>query len=262
MKLKVGARDSGFDLIGEYSVTPATVHAVAVQVKHRASFDIATLRSFLGRVERRGNEFDEYILVTSSPLNASVHQVLKSWTTAVSAPRVHLLGQQEVVELLQKNPAIANKYFPAVRRRVTRRRLIGAASGLGAAFSVLALILSLYETLVPKEKSTFQGQIFAVEDSLKGLRALEQSLQGLKRELEQTSEESNRIRREYEEVMKLKVVTAEQLEQIRKAVSSQSAWEVFLNYFFGFLLGVASSALATIIMDRIKKRRALSGAST
>ncbi len=132
-------------------------------------------------------------------------------------------------------------------------------SSAGVLVSVISLLFSIVPFTKDKERDSFESQIQAVEANLNSLKALERSLSALKKELQTTSEESARIKREYEEALKLKAITSEQLEQVKKAVSAQSASDTFLNYFFGFLLGVAGSVLATVITDRWKAKRALSG---
>jgi predicted PurR-regulated permease PerM len=170
-----------------------------------------------------------------------------------------LLGQQDVFHLLAKHSDVAAKYFKEVAQKVRQRRLSVSISLLGVVASVVSLFFSIIPFTKDKERDSFESQIQAVEANLNSLRALERNLSALKKELQTTSEESARIKREYEEALKLKAITAEQLEQIKKAVSAQSTMDTFLNYFFGFLLGVAGSILATVITDRWKARRALSG---
>ena len=97
----------------------------------------------------------------------------------------------------------------------------------------------------------------SVEDSLARLGDLERGLLALKVDLENKARESAQVSKEYEEAMRLKALTSEQLESVRRAVSSQSRSDVFWNYFFGFILGVAGSVVATILTDKWKQRRSL-----
>lgn len=170
-----------------------------------------------------------------------------------------LLGQQEVFQLLTKHSGVAAKYFKEVIKRVRQRRLMFVTSSAGVLVSVISLLFSIVPLTKDQERDSFESQIQTVESNLNNLKALERGLSALKKELRTTSEESARIKREYEEALKLKAITSEQLEKVKKAVSAQPASETFLNYCFGFLLGVASSVLATVITDRLKAKRALSG---
>lgn len=216
------------------------------------------LRLFIDRLSKSDLRFDEYVFITSSPLTATHQQAIQSATVSQSGLNILLLGQQEVFQLLAKNPSVAAKYFKAVAQQIRQRRLTLAGSLFGVLASVLSLVFAIVPFSKDKEPASFENQIQAVETNLNSLKALERSLYALKKELQTTSEESARIKHEYEEALKLKAITSEQLEQIKTAVSAQSASDTFLNYFFGFLLGVAGSILATVITDRWKAKRALS----
>jgi hypothetical protein len=217
------------------------------------------LRLFLERLSKEPQKFDEYIFITSSPI-ADIHRQLKDSAAAKALNAlVQILGRAELTQLLDSHPAVAMKYFKSVRDRIKRRRAAAWISALALTASLGGLSSAIY-SLVRFErepKSELTEQVGAVEASLVRLRDLERSLTNLKKELQEKSAESARIAKEYEEAMKLKALTSEQLDQIKKAVNSQSRMDVFLNYFWGFLLGVAGSILATIIVDMWKRRRAL-----
>jgi septal ring factor EnvC (AmiA/AmiB activator) len=153
------------------------------------------------------------------------------------------------------------KYFSSVRDRIKQRRIRTWVSAVILAASLAGLSNAIFYFLPVKHepKSELTEQVGAVEASLDRLRDLERSLKSLKKELQEKSQESARVTREYEEAMKLKAITAEQLDQVKKAVNSQTRMETFLTYFWGLLSGVAGSILATIITDKLKQRRVLQG---
>ena len=257
--LNSGGLHQGYDLRGEKSSAEGTPIKIAIAVKHRRAFDPEGVWRFIERISQSGLKFDEYIFITSSPLTPEHLQAVQSQAAIKSGLNISLVDQKEIFNLLAKHPTVGAKYFKSVVQEVRRRRIAFAFSLIG----VLASVLSLFLTIVPHKTDTdrdsFQSQIQAVESNLAGLKVLERSLSALKKELQATSEESARIKLQYEEALKLKAITAEQLEQIKKAVNAQSVTDTFWNYFFGFVMGVAGSMLATIIMDRWKARRALSG---
>ncbi|MEW9902353.1 hypothetical protein [Pseudomonas putida] len=76
-------------------------------------------------------------------------------------------------------------------------------------------------------------------------------------ELQEKSAETARIQLEYEDALKLRSFTDEEIYRFKKAASITNAMETFLNYFYGFIIGVFGSILATIVTDRWKARRAL-----
>ena len=259
LRLNSDEKNRWFDITGERPSAEGKPRTVAIEVKHRTTFHPEGLRLFIDRLSKSDMRFDEYVFITSSPLTPAHLEAINSETVARSGLNIQLLGQQDVFHLLSRHPDVAAKYFKEVAQKVRHRRLSLWMSSVGVVASVVSLLFSIIPFTKDKERDSFESQIQAVEANLNSLKALERNLSALKKELQTTSEESARIKREHEEALKLKAITAEQLEQIKKAVSAQSTMDTFLNYFFGFLLGVAGSILATVITDRWKARRELSG---
>lgn len=233
--------------------------SVAIEVKHRSALSPDNLRLFLDRLAQRELWFDEFIFITSSPLEDKHKKLVDLKSAKALSASFRILGQQEVIQLLKNHPSIAKKYFKSVQKRVRSRKISAVMSVVTLVSSIGLLSNSLYAFLEPDEqtKNSVSIQIKSVEESLSKLGDLEKGLKDLKKELQQKAEESVRVTAEYEQAMKLKELTAEQLEQVRNAVAGQSRWEIFKNYFFGFLLGVAGSVLATILTDKWKQRKEL-----
>lgn len=259
LRLNTDEKNHWFDITGERPSPKGKPRTVAIEVKHRTTFHPEGLWLFIDRLSKSNMRFDEYVFITSSPLTPAHLEAINSEAVARSGISIQFLGQQDVFHLLSKHSDVAAKYFKEVAQKVRQRRLSLWLSSVGVVASVVSMLFAIIPFTKDKERDSFESQIQAVEANLNSLRALERNLSALKKELQTTSEESTRIKMEYEEALKLKAITAEQLEQIKKAVSAQSTTDTFLNYFFGFLLGVAGSILATVITDRWKARRELSG---
>jgi hypothetical protein len=212
------------------------VKTMAVEVSHRTSFHPLGLNHFFERLSREERKFDEYVFITSSPLQDIHHKMLDSAAARALGSPIRLLGQDEVFALLDRYPAISAKYFKSLRKRVKLRNASEIISVVGVIFSLLGLGASFYEyrKTPPLKPDSFGTQITSVEESLARLKALEAGLQGLKEELKSKSDEAARVSKEYEDAMKLKALTKEQLEQVKLAVGSQSRAEVFMNYFLGW----------------------------
>lgn len=233
--------------------------SVAIKTSHRSIFHPEGLRLFLELLSKEERRFDEYIFITSSSIKDIPREMVNFNAAKVQNAQIGIYGQLDLIELLSRHQAVAAKYFKSVRERVRMRRVSALISSAALVASLGGLGSSLYSLLGPKQQpdTQFSTQIRSVEESLSRLTDLERNLRKLKEELQEKSAESARVSKEYDEAMKLKALTTEQLEQVRKAVNSQNRWDVFQNYFFGFLLGVAGSVLATIITDKWKQRKAL-----
>lgn len=258
LTISAGEAPRWIDAVG-FKKVPNGTRSVAIEAKHRTAFHPEGLRLFLERLAQESTKFDEYIFITSSPIQDVHRQVSNSQAAMSLNAEIRLLGRNDILSLLDQHSYVAAKYFKTARDRQQRQKFAALVSSFAVAVSVGVLGNLLYDTLrsSAEPSSKLTEQVKTVENSLARLRDLEQSLKALKNDLEQKSVESARITKEYEEAMKLKALTAEQLEQVKKAVSGQSGTEIFLNYFFGILLGVAGSVLATVITDRWKQRREL-----
>lgn len=258
LTVSAGEAPRWIDAVGFRKASTGT-RSVAIEAKHRTAFHPEGLRLFLERLAREATKFDEYIFITSSPILDIHRQVPNSQAAKSLNAEIKLLGRDDILSLLEQHRHVAAKYFKTARDRQQRQKIAASASLVAAAVSMGVVGNLIYDSLKPgvEPSSKLAEQVKSVENSLARLRDLELSLKVLRDELERKSTESAQIAKEYEEAMKLKALTAEQLEQVRKAVSGQTRTEIFLNYFFGFLLGVAGSVLATIITDRWKQRREL-----
>ncbi|WP_227553602.1 hypothetical protein [Acinetobacter haemolyticus] len=77
--------------------------------------------------------------------------------------------------------------------------------------------------------------------------------------MQKTQRESETIKREYEKSQELKQLTDDQQAAIRAAIGASSPpwWIKPLDYFFGFILGIGASVIASFIHERIKRNKAL-----
>ena len=236
--------------------TSSGIRTVAMEASHRRSLQGEALRRFVDRIAKEDHTFDEFIFVTSSPVGEATRAALLSAAVDYS---LTLIGQDELLALLDKHQRVAAKYFRQVKARVQVQRSFLLVSSAGVVLSLLGLGSGLYNFIATKSEppSALSMQVKSVEDSLARLGDLERGLLALKVDLENKARESAQVSKEYEEAMRLKALTSEQLESVRRAVSSQSRSDVFWNYFFGFILGVAGSVVATILTDKWKQRRSL-----
>lgn len=251
-----GRPDKGVDFVATKEETGKHLK-IAIEIKHRTSLHPDGLRMALERSSDYFSDFDEVVIITSSPLTDTHRKLVTLPSIKDKGLNVKLIGQSDIFELLDKNKDIAERYFEKVREKVKIRNYLEYTAALGAIISIFGLVFSLYTFNIEKTGASLNNQIDSVEVALKGVRDLEKSLSKLKGDLQDTSSESERIKREYEEALKLKSITSEQLNQIKKAVSAQSKPEIVMNYLLGFLLGLGSSIFGAIIYERIKRFRTL-----
>ncbi|WP_049276017.1 hypothetical protein [Pseudomonas putida] len=250
-------RLSAFDIEGRCRSANGKEELIAVEVKHRTHFHIGQLKEFISKIGELDARFNSLIYITSAPISNRQRDLIESTFSNSRSQHITVIGQHELHSMLEKHPAIGEKYFKAAVVKKKKRTFIAAGSGVIVAFASLSLLSTAWKEVVHPAHFTFEDRINEVVQNLQGLKALEDSLHDLKIELEEKSAETARIQLEYEQALKLKSFTDEEINRFKKAASTTNAVETFLNYFYGFIIGVFGSILATIITDRWKARRAL-----
>jgi len=124
----------------------------------------------------------------------------------------------------------------------------------GALVAVSSGLIS--QLLFPHEKvPTLSSQIAQVESALNEISRLSESLGGLKKDLETTAKEKERIEAEYKKATELKALTETQLAAVRAALTHKSIFEVIKDNLLSFFLGVLSSFVASILWFWARRKR-------
>jgi len=128
--------------------TKQGVQSVAINVTHRSTFHPEGLRLFLERLSKEDQKFDEYVFVTSSPIQ-EIHRKLSN-SNAVTAmnAEVKILGQAELISLLDSYPVVVAKYFKSVRDRVRLRKIATSLSSVALAISIGGHYQHFHENVV------------------------------------------------------------------------------------------------------------------
>lgn len=235
---------------------------------HRIEFSVDEFKDFIDDcLKHWESDFKQLSFVTSAP----IHDHYRFWiddTLSKEFKRKNIwlnkgsdffkvIGQEKLFDLLDSKQGVASKYFENAMSRARTRKLMMHTSILVVALSTGwgAFKLHSAQNTLAKSESDFSTQIASVEDSLRKLRDLEAELQILKFEIQQKSVESIIITKEYEDALKLKSITSEQLEQIHKAVTTQGMFEFAMNFLVGIATGLATSFLYSIATDRWKRKK-------
>jgi hypothetical protein len=251
-------KQSAYDIEGMRLHAQGGEEKIAIEVKHRSHFQMQDLKKSISKIQTVSEKIDTFIYITSAPISAKQQQETnQKLIDNPSDLQIKVLGQQDLYALLSKHRKIADKYFKTATAKKNKRFFWLTSSTVMVVFSALSLVSTTWKEMMNHETTTFEDRIDAVEKNLRGLKSLEESLKDLKAELQEKSAESARIKLEYEEALKLQSFTEEEIDRFKKAASATSPTDTFLNYLYGFILGVFGSILATIITDQWKVRRAL-----
>jgi len=123
-----------------------------------------------------------------------------------------------------------------------------------AIIGIFVSITSFLGTFVERDKAGLPTQIREVEDAIRNLRNLENYLEKTKNEMIATKQAKDKIEEEYSQAKELEKLTNRQIEAISLAVNKRTKTDVIIDYFWGFVLGVASSLVASYIYGMIKRK--------
>lgn len=249
VELVGGQGDQGVDIIGE-----AEGQKIAVQVKHTRQLSPSNVRRIIDQVQASSYQPKQLIIMTSAILSPSLRDSIQQLPNDIT---VRLIGQDEVLQALNEHPDIRRlQMAPALLRTIRQRweLIVGVA---GALSSIAALLASGIFFFVQPEKPQLQERIETVERAIGSLEDLEKQLIDIKRDMVETEKAAKAIEQEYVKAKELEKLTQEQFEAVKSALRSQSWQKTAFNYGLGFVLGIASSLIASVIYSRTRQHRAL-----
>ncbi len=249
VELAGGPGDQGVDLIGE-----TEGQQIAVQVKHTKQLSLSSVRRIIDQLQASSYQPKQLVIMTSAALSPSLKAAIQQLPSDMT---VRLIGQDEVLQVLNEHPEIQrSQVAPAQRRMIRLRRelIVGIA---GALASIAGLLFSGVSFFVQPEKPQLQERIETVERAIGNLKDLEKQLTDIKGDMVETEKAAKAIEQEYTKAKELKKITEEQFEAVKTALRSRSWQKTVFDYGLGFILGIAASLMSSVIFSRIRQRRAL-----
>ena len=249
VELVGGPGDQGVDIIGE-----TEGQQIAVQVKHMRQLSLSIVRRIIDQVQAGSYQPKQLVIMTSAILSPSLRNLILKLPSDIT---VRLIDQDEVLRALNNHPEIQRLQLAPAQRRTIRQRwelILGLAGALSSIAGVLASGIFFF---VQPEKPQLQERIETVERALGSLKDLEEQLTDIKGDMVETEKAAKVIEHEYAKAKELEKLTQEQFEAVKNALRSQSWQKTALNYGLGFVLGIASSLIASVIYSRIRQHRSL-----
>lgn len=249
VELVGGPGDQGVDIIGE-----AEGQKIVVQVKHTRQLSLSIVRRIIDQVRASSYQPEHLVIMTSAILSPSLRDSIQKLQSDIT---IRLIGQDEILRALNDHPEIQRLQVAPAQRRTIRQRwelMLGVA---GALASMAGLLTSGIFFFVQPEKPQLQERIETVERAIGNLKDLEKQLIDIKGDMVETEKAAKAIEQEYAKAKELEKLTQDQFEAVKSALRAQSWQKTALNYGLGFVLGIASSLIASVIYSRIRQRRAL-----
>ena len=243
-----GHGDKGVDIIGTCNGSK-----VAVQVKHKTNIALNDIDQFVKKYFADPSTPRSLIYVTSADLPQGVEKLGEQIPAGCT---LRFLGRQDVTRLIDKRRADLSRLFEVAKDRLKSQRnqfLFGLVLGL---MSVVGGITSMY-TIYQQKKEPLNNRITTVENALSTMRDLEVYLTELKKDMAETEKATQIINEKHAKAKELEKLTAAQLEALKGTLQAENWRRTFFNYVLGFLFGVASSFVASVLHAKWLQRQAL-----
>ena len=120
----------------------------------------------------------------------------------------------------------------------------------------MALIVALVGHF-SKQPQPLDKRIQTVETTLTSIRDLEGYLGKIKDDMVATDVAARELNKRYAKAKELEKLTDSQRQTLKQILQAEKWWRTLLNYGLGFVLGVASSLIASILYERWKQTKAL-----
>jgi hypothetical protein len=248
VRLVDGPGDQGIDILANRDG-----QSVAVQVKHKMRLTLQDINHFVDWYFKNPSTPRTMIFVTSAELPPDAESQIKGIPPGA---RLEIVDRRGLQQMLYTHKAASQQVMAEANKRLKSQKARLLISAIASLTSILGVLLSLYP-YVFHEKPPLDRRIETVEKALGSMRDLEGYLADIKRDMEETQKATVTINQKYAEAKEIEKLTAAQLAALQATLQVRDWKWTILNYVFGFVLGVASSLVASVLYSRWKHRRAL-----
>jgi len=244
-----GPHDQGVDIVGKVDGLRC-----AVQVKHTKQISRHSIEQIINQMIVSAYDPEHLVVMTSACITQPQREEFQKLS---NGRKLTFIDHDEIVGILSETPDIQRTQIESARRRTVRQKRELILGAMGVATSLVGLALSLVMIFNRPEKPGLQKRIETVEVAIGNLKDLEGQLNSIKTDMVKTEEEARLIKQEYEQAKALEKFTDEQYRAARSALSAHSWKTTALNYVLGFILGIASSLIASVIHSKLQQQKAL-----
>lgn len=248
VRLVGGPGDQGVDILA----TRDNQH-FAIQVKHKTRLSLQELQRFTDLYFSNSSTPRRLIFVTSAELPKNVRSRIERIPEGAQFEIVDRSGLQQMV---QAHKAASERVMASATQRQRSQKYRLSISAVAGLLSIIGVFISIYSVVFPN-KAPLDRRIETVEKALGSMHDLESYLADIKRDMEDTQKATVTINQKYAEAKELEKLTAAQLAALQATLQGQNWRWTALNYVLGFILGVASSLVASVLYARWQQRRAL-----
>ncbi len=227
----------------------------AVLVKHRQTLSADEVGEFFNRRSLLEiNVPQELIFVTSARLQQS--QVQRMQITNLGYA-LQIISHDDLMQLIAKHGEVAKRFLRPIRWERSLRRISLVLSIVCFAVGISGGVL--VKKFSAKTGNQLDERIQTVESALSNLRDLESSLNKVKDDMVATEHATVEANKKYEQAQEMLKLTEPQVNALKQTLQPAVKWWYKpFDYLMGFLIGVASSIVAALLIIRWQRKTELS----
>lgn len=240
--------DQGVDILAKRNG-----NSVGIEVKHKTHISTQDIQQLVYRHYAHPAAPRDLILVTSAEVSPDIRS---SVSIIPRNGHFEIIDRNDLRNMLSNKTTIQKQYeLVGIQRLKSQRKLIsiGLIAGI---FSILGTVLPIFIE-GQFRKAPLDKRIETVENALRSMRDLETYLDEIKRDMLDTQKATELINEKYSQAKELEKLTAVQIAALQSTLQVRNWWWTALNYLFAFVLGIASSLIATVLHARWKQRKAI-----
>lgn len=240
--------DNGVDIIGKLNN-----EVIAIEVKHKLRLNRKEVQNIFDKLVHSSLHPKHVVLMTSASIRDIDTRPIENAQTGIT---YHYVWANDILAVLNKDEINKPELKVAVNR--SKKQMIELTFSLVTIIaSSIALGVTSIDLINKNEKPPLEKRIETVEVVIGNLKDLEGQLTDIKEEMIETQRAKILIEKEYAEAQELEKLTDKQLESLKSTLQTQSWKDILLQNILAFILGISSSIVGTIIISKVKQKRAL-----
>jgi len=248
LKVTDGPGDRGVDILGLKGD-----QKVAIQVKHKRELSLSELQCFTDKYFSDPLPPRSLIYVTSAKIPQGAEKISENLPKGCS---LKFLDQKDIYQMLSQQQVASSRFFRNAMQRLRTEKIHFIFGTVTACCSLLGVFLSLYP-FTSFEKAPLNKRINTVERALTNIRDLESYLIDIKKDMAETEKATQIINEKNNKAKELEKLTEFQLDALKNTLQAESWQRTLFNYLLGFIFGIASSFIASVMHAKWIQRKAL-----
>jgi hypothetical protein len=244
----VGYGSLGADIRGKLHDKP-----VAIRVTHKLQLKAGDIAKIVHEYFSNVSTPRSLIFVTSADI-VSADFIIRP--QLLPDQEFRLLGRKDILQLITDHPDIAGHFFKVAQKRSSGLKMQLIASIAAAVISLISLGYSSYMRFVAPQV-TLDNRIKNVENALTSIRDLETYLNKIKQDMVATETATQQLNEKYAKAKELGKLTQAQVDALKATLQAESWHRTLFTSAMGFILGIASSFVASVLYTKWRQREAL-----